>query len=39
MEKALSHSGMFLNVPLKRWVSRLHDLVGANWQVVSQSMI
>lgn len=39
MEKAPSHSGMFLNVPLKRWVSRVRDLVGANWQVISQSMI
>lgn len=39
MEKAPSHSGVFLNVPLKRWVIRLHDLVGANWQVTSQSMI
>lgn len=39
MEKAPSHSGVFLNVPLKRWVSRVHDLVGADWQVASQSMI
>lgn len=39
MEKAPSHSGVFLNIPLKGWVSRMHDLVGANWQVASQSMI
>lgn len=39
MGKARSRSGVFLNVPLKRWVSRMHDLVGANWQVTSQSMI
>lgn len=39
MEKAPSHSGVFLNIPLKGWVSRMHDLVGADWQVASQSMI
>lgn len=39
MEKAPSHSGVFLNVPLKRGVSRLHILVGASWQVTSLNMI
>lgn len=39
MENAPSHSGVFLNIPLERWVSRVHDLVGANWLVTSQSKI
>lgn len=37
MENAPSHSGVFSSVPLGRWVSRVRDLVGANWLVTSQS--